>query len=845
MKNYKGLSNHEVITSREKHGRNVVTPPPETPWWKLFLEKFKDPIIVILIVAAVVSLIVGIMEGSFIESIGIIVAIGLATGVGFYMEYSAKKKFDILNQVSDTEPVKVIRNGAVVEVPKDELVVGDIVILSTGDEIPADINLLEAQELKVDESTMTGESVAVSKKSIDDFGGNNYNGSGFAPYLVLRSTKITEGSGVGEVIKVGDATEIGKTTRQAMEETEIETPLNKQLNRLASLINKAAFTMAGVLLILLNVNHFFVQDSVDLSFMGILLSEVKFLMMAVTLIVVSVPEGLPLASTLSLAFSMKTMAKENNLVKKMHACETIGAVNVIFSDKTGTLTQNKMTVVDVSKAGNEDHMNLNICVNSTANLGSIGEILGNPTEGAMLNYLKGQGIDYKDIRLVTKVVSQKPFNSTDKYMSTTVKLNDGSELVLVKGAPEIVSGLCKNDAYLGEVSSQQDRGRRAISFASGVDMNSLEYNGTCYIEDPVRSDVPAAVKKCYEAGIDVVMMTGDNIKTAAEIARQAGFSRKLQGDTVEQVWAIEAKDWDNVSFGDPNCGYPNVIARCKPEDKLHILKQMQGTEITSHVCAMTGDGVNDSPSLNHADVGIAMGSGTSVAKEAADIVLLDDSFPSIVTGVKWGRSLYKNIQSFLTFQLIINVATCLTVLFGPVLGIDMPFTVTQMLWVNIVMDTLAALCLASEPADENVLKEKPRKIEDFIITKPMWKTIIGMGILVFALLSMVVFDIARGSTMFGLDLTELFAIFMVINWWNLFNIRVFGKDRSIFHELKKSKNFVYGSIIILIGTILIVQFGGEVFNTRPLNLNEWCIILAITSPIVIIREVWYQVTKKK
>lgn len=845
MKNYKGLSNHEVITSREKHGRNVVTPPPETPWWKLFLEKFKDPIIVILIVAAVVSLIVGIMEGSFIESIGIIVAIGLATGVGFYMEYSAKKKFDILNQVSDTEPVKVIRNGAVVEVPKDELVVGDIVILSTGDEIPADINLLEAQELKVDESTMTGESVAVSKKSIDDFGGNNYNGSGFAPYLVLRSTKITEGSGVGEVIKVGDATEIGKTTRQAMEETEIETPLNKQLNRLASLINKAAFTMAGVLLILLNVNHFFVQDSVDLSFMGILLSEVKFLMMAVTLIVVSVPEGLPLASTLSLAFSMKTMAKENNLVKKMHACETIGAVNVIFSDKTGTLTQNKMTVVDVSKAGNEDHMNLNICVNSTANLGSTGEILGNPTEGAMLNYLKGQGIDYKDIRLVTKVVSQKPFNSTDKYMSTTVKLNDGSELVLVKGAPEIVSGLCKNDAYLGEVSSQQDRGRRAISFASGVDMNSLEYNGTCYIEDPVRSDVPAAVKKCYEAGIDVVMMTGDNIKTAAEIARQAGFSRKLQGDTVEQVWAIEAKDWDNVSFGDPNCGYPNVIARCKPEDKLHILKQMQGTEITSHVCAMTGDGVNDSPSLNHADVGIAMGSGTSVAKEAADIVLLDDSFPSIVTGVKWGRSLYKNIQSFLTFQLIINVATCLTVLFGPVLGIDMPFTVTQMLWVNIVMDTLAALCLASEPADENVLKEKPRKIEDFIITKPMWKTIIGMGILVFALLSMVVFDIARGSTMFGLDLTELFAIFMVINWWNLFNIRVFGKDRSIFHELKKSKNFVYGSIIILIGTILIVQFGGEVFNTRPLNLNEWCIILAITSPIVIIREVWYQVTKKK
>ena len=590
MKNYKGLSNHEVITSREKHGRNVVTPPPETPWWKLFLEKFKDPIIVILLVATGISLVVGFIENSFIESIGIIIAIGLATGVGFYMEYSAKKKFDILNQVSNTEPVKVIRSGSVIEVPKDELVVGDIVILSTGDEIPADINLLESQELKVDESTMTGESVAASKKSIDDFGGANYTGSGFAPYTVLRSTKITEGSGIGEVIKVGDATEIGKTTRQAMEETEIETPLNKQLNRLASLINKAAFTMAGILLILLNVNHFFVQDSVDLSFMGILLSEVKFFMMAVTLVIVSVPEGMPLASTLSLAFSMKTMARENNLVKKMHACETIGAVNVIFSDKTGTLTQNKMTVVDVSKSGDENHMNLNICVNSTANLGSTGEILGNPTEGAMLNYLKGQGIDYKDIRLVTKVVNQKPFNSTDKYMSTIVKLNDGSELVLVKGAPEVVSRLCKNDDYLVEVSSQQDRGRRAISFAAGPDMNSLEYNGTCYIEDPVRSDVPDAVKKCYEAGIDVVMMTGDNIKTAAEIARQAGFSRKLQGDTTEQVWAIEAKDFDSVAWGDPNCGYPNVIARCKPEDKLHILKQMQGTDKTSHVCAMTGDG---------------------------------------------------------------------------------------------------------------------------------------------------------------------------------------------------------------------------------------------------------------
>lgn len=764
------------------------------------------------------------------------------------MEYSAKKKFDILNQISDTENVKVIRNnGTTMEIPKDELVVGDIVILSAGDEIPADIELLEAIEFKVDESTMTGESVAVGKRAkINEE--ETWNDSGFAPFLVLRSTKITEGSGVGVVIKVGDETEIGKTTRQAMEETGGETPLNKQLDGLAGLVSKAAFTMAGLLLLFLNIHHFGFTDF-DSGWLNILGTEVKFFMMAVTLIVVAVPEGLPLASTLSLAFSMKTMARENNLVKKMHACETIGAVNVIFSDKTGTLTQNKMKVVEES-IKSYSKVAINGAINSTANINQDnGKVIGNPTEGAILGWINNindpiNKYNYDDIRNEISVVEQVPFNSTNKYMST--KASDG--ILYVKGAPEVVSRLCGDDSYLEEVSKQQSRGRRAISFASGQDIEHLEYDGSVFIEDPIRPDVPAAIKKCYEAGVDVVMMTGDNIKTAAEIARQAGFSRKLQGQPEKDVWAVEAKDFDKVAWGDPMCGYPNVIARCKPEDKLNILKKFKelgkGTA-TEHVCAMTGDGVNDSPSLNHADVGIAMGSGTSVAKEASDIVLLDDAFPSIVTGIKWGRSLYKNIQSFLVFQLIINVATCLVVVLSPILGVDMPFTVTQMLWVNIVMDTLAALCLASEPADENVLTEKPRKQNAFILTKPMYKTIIGMGIFVFGVLSLIVHDIAQGSIKFGLDLTELFAIFMMINWWNLFNIRVFGKNRSIFYNLKGSSKFLLGSLVIFIGTILIVQFGGEIFNTRPLDFKEWCIIVASTSPIVIIREIWHRIFPKK
>jgi Ca2+-transporting ATPase len=571
----RGLSELEVQAARAQYGSNVLTPPPSTPWWKLLLEKFQDPIIMILVAAAIISIIVGIIDGNLIEPIGILIAIGLATGVGFWMEWSAKKKFDILNQAKDSEPVKVIRSGQTMEIPKTDLVPGDVVILATGDEVPADLDMYEAINLKIDESSMTGESVPASKTPRES--AEDWAGSGFAPWEALRGTRVMEGSGTGIVVKTGDNTEIGKTTRAAMEESGLDTPLQRQLDGLASMVNKIAFTLAATLIVLLNIHHWFFADAIDTTFMGIVMTELKFLMMAVVLVVVAVPEGMPLATVVSLAFSMRTMMKENNLIKKMHACETIGAVNVIFSDKTGTLTQNKMTVVETHVAPGYNVADIieNAAVNSSASLGASGETIGNPSEGAMLRYIENQNISWKTIRENAKVVAQKPFNSTDKYMSSTIE----SGVIYVKGAPEVISGLCQNTDFLETVEEQQGRGRRAISCAQGTSMDDLEYAGTFFIEDPVRPDVPDAVKTCRQAGIDVVMMTGDNIKTAKEIGRQAGLA--------EDPWAIEAKDFDDVAWGDPHCGYPQVIARCKPSDKLHILQEFQKLH---YVCAMTGDG---------------------------------------------------------------------------------------------------------------------------------------------------------------------------------------------------------------------------------------------------------------
>ncbi len=867
-----GLTDEEVLQSREKNGVNLLTPPKRPSLWKLYLEKFEDPVVRVLLVAAIFSLIISIVENEYAETLGIIAAILLATGIGFFFEYDAGKKFDLLNTVNEETRVKVIRNGRIQEIPRREVVVGDIVVLETGEEIPADGELLEAISLQVNESNLTGEPV-VNKTVIEaDFDEE----ATYASNHVMRGTTVVDGHGTMRVLQVGDATEIGKVARQSTEQSHEPTPLNIQLKKLANLIGKIGFSVAGVAFLI-----FFTKDVLlyyDFStlhgweaWLPVLERTLKYFMMAVTLIVVAVPEGLPMSVTLSLALNMRRMLSTNNLVRKMHACETMGAITVICTDKTGTLTQNLMQVYEPAfygleegkKLGDDDISKLvveGISTNSTAFLeetapGTKSKGVGNPTEVALLLWLNAQGRSYLAVREDARVLDQLTFSTERKFMATLVDSPlIGKKVLYVKGAPEIVAGKCKEVALGGgklkdmvacrpEIDSRllayQNMAMRTLGFAykiieegepedcvALVEENDLIFLGIVAISDPIRPDVPAAVAKCQSAGIDIKIVTGDTPGTATEIARQIGlWNPEIDTERNRITGAAFAELSDEEAL--ERVMDLKIMSRARPTDKQRLVELLQQK---GAVVAVTGDGTNDAPALNHAQVGLSMGTGTSVAKEASDITLLDDSFNSIGTAVMWGRSLYKNIQRFIVFQLTINFVALLIVLLGAVIGTELPLTVTQMLWVNLIMDTFAALALASIPPSESVMLDKPRRSTDFIITKAMKYNIIGVGsIFLVVLLGMIYyFTYIDPAGMDRYNLTIFFTFFVMLQFWNLFNARVFGTTDSAFTGLSKSYGMEFIALAILVGQFLIVQFGGAVFRTTPLRWQTWLIIIALS-----------------
>lgn len=873
--NHIGLTDEEVRKSRAEHGVNLLTPPKRPSLFKLYLEKFQDPVVKVLLVAALFSLIISIVENEYAETIGIIAAILLATGIGFFFEYDANKKFDLLNAVNEETLVKVIRNGHVQEVPRKDVVVGDVVLLETGEEIPADGELLESVSLQVNESNLTGEPV-VSKTTVEaDFDEE----ATYASNRVLRGTTVVDGHGMMRVEAVGDATEIGKVARQSTEQSTEPTPLNIQLTKLANLIGKIGFTAAGLAFAI-----FFVKDVIlfyDFSslhtfadWLPALQATLKYFMMAVTLIVVAVPEGLPMSVTLSLALNMRRMLSTNNLVRKMHACETMGAITVICTDKTGTLTQNQMQVYEASFYGLNNRSDLadelsrvvmeGISANSTAFLEEVvpGEKVkgvGNPTEVALLLWLNAQGKDYLQLREAAQVVDQLTFSTERKFMATLVQSPLlGKKVLYMKGAPEIVLGKCKDVvldsgrtdavAYRPTVEAQllgyQNMAMRTLGFAYKVVADDdtrdcatlaangdLSFVGVVAISDPIRPDVPAAVQKCQSAGIGVKIVTGDTPGTATEIARQIGLWKPEDTERNRITGADFAALTDEEAL--ERVMDLKIMSRARPTDKQRLVQLLQQK---GAVVAVTGDGTNDAPALNHAQVGLSMGTGTSVAKEASDITLLDDSFNSIGTAVMWGRSLYKNIQRFIVFQLTINFVALFIVLLGSLVGTDLPLTVTQMLWVNLIMDTFAALALASIPPSESVMKEKPRKPTDFIITPGMQRMIFGVG-LAFAclLMGMLLYFERQGMTV--RELTIFFTFFVMLQFWNLFNARVFGTTDSAFKGISKSYGMEFIVLAILVGQFLIVQFGGPVFRTEPLDGMTWLAIIASSSLVLWVGEI--------
>ena len=877
---YIGLTDTEVLESRRKNGVNILTPPEKEPLWKHFLGKFEDPLIIILMIAGILSIGIscyefwGLGQGAsvFFEPIGIFIAILLATGLSFIFEMKADKEFALLNQVNDDEPVQVIRNGNAMLTPKKDVVVGDIVILNTGEEIPADGELLQAISLNIDESTLTGEPICHKTTDPVEFDKE----ATFPSNHVMRGTKVMEGHGVMKVLAVGDKTENGKVFEASQIDDSVKTPLNEQLDGLGNVITKISYGFAAAIIIG-RIIMYFVNVS-EFDWVGFLAFLLQTLMVSVTLIVVAVPEGLPMAVTLSLAYSMRRMLKTNNLVRKMHACETMGATTVICTDKTGTLTQNQMQVYKTNFFGepSDEVLYEGIAVNSTAQLdisGQKAQVLGNPTEGALLLWLKERGADYLDLRDNVTRIEELPFTTERKYMATVVKSATGKNILYVKGAPEIVFNMCGNTCGIttkeidARLLEYQNQAMRTLGFAyqeltdddktirdNKVVADNLTFLGIVAISDPVRLDVPDAVGEVLIAGIKVKIVTGDTPGTAKEIGRQIGlWNDKTDGDRN----IITGVEFAELSDGQLRQRVEDlkIIARARPMDKKRLVEALQAN---NEVVAVTGDGTNDAPALKTAHVGLSMGDGTSVAKEASDITIIDNSFSSIGRAVMWGRSLFRNIQRFILFQMTVNVAACFIVLFGAFMGMQSPLTVTQMLWVNLIMDTFAAMALASLPPSQSVMKEKPRSREAFIINTPMWKSIIGVGGIFFLILlallyyfehtyitcltevGHVPFDANTGLS--GYELSLFFTIFVFLQFWNMFNARAFETGRSAFH-FKGSGGFVLIALAILIGQIIIVSFGGELFNVEPLKFIDWLIIIAGTSLVLWIGELRRLLTK--
>ncbi len=853
-----GLTSDEVNQNRQKFGNNLLTPPKKVSLWQLYLDKFKDPIIQILLVAAFFSLIISYIHNDYIETIGILAAVVLATTIGFYFEYDANRKFEILNAVGEEVLVKVVRDGRVQQVERKDIVIGDVVLLEQGEEVPADGYLLEAVSLQINESSLTGELLIYKFTDEAHF----EEEATYPSNRVLRGTMVLDGHGAFVVDKIGDDTEIGRVAELTNEKSEIETPLKQQLTKLAKLIGKIGFTISAAVFVIFTARdlYFFFQTQNLIGwdqYLKVFEIILKYFMVAVTLLVVAVPEGLPMSVTLSLALNMKRMLRTNNLVRKMHACETMGAITTICTDKTGTLTQNKMRVSSSTFMPDfEADKRLvfkNMALNSTAYLShedGSSQGIGNPTEVALLHWLEEQGQDYAELRSTHQIVDQLPFSTERKFMATLAKGENDKNLLFIKGAPEVVLAYCNIDAQdrakaEKQLIDLQSKAMRTLAFAvlelpSNVsldlkdlslysNMDLLAYVG---IMDPVRPEVPAAVAACQSAGIDIKMVTGDTLVTAREIGRQIGLWKDDTSDSA----SITGPDFEKLSEDEARKLVLDlkIMSRARPSDKQRLVRLLQEND---KVVAVTGDGTNDAPALNFAQVGLSMGSGTAVAKEASDITLLDDSFNSIGTAVMWGRSLYKNIQRFIVFQLTINLLALLIVLFGGFTGSELPLTITQMLWVNLIMDTFAALALASIPPSKSVMEDKPRKPSDLIITKSMAGVILGVGLsFLIVLLGMLYYFKVQPGGLTTYDLTYFFTFFVFLQFWNLFNMRVLGTTASTFKGLLSSSTFLFVALLIAVGQWFIVEYGGAVFRCVPLTASSWFQIIGITSLILWIGE---------